>query len=677
MWGVRIRLHCLLRDAFYGVPFFLFLLALISNGDIFAQSRYLIFPEQTETSSWKSPDARLNSVFAEEPFSDSTHSFDALRYSLNLKFPMQSAYYYGSMTLDLQVADSIINSITLDMIDMIADSVFNGTGRAEFTQDDSTINISLSGDYQFSDTISVQIFYHKNNSGVGYYHYDRNTYTITEPRDARYWFPCFDVPWDKALSDLAATVPENRLVASNGILDYVANNPADHTTTYYWVNNQQIATYLISFIIGEMASWTDYYIGPGNDSLPIYNICWREDSAKAAFDFENVPDMISVFSRLFGPYPFDKYGQGAVQPFPIGGMENQTMTTMNRTWITGDRLYEFGIAHELAHMWWGDYVTLSDWPHIWLNEGFATYASALYNEAHYGAGAFAENMAEDAAAYFEYDERVGRNPLYNPRELFGVPEYSKGSWVLHMLRGIIGDDTFFAGLREYARRYGYGNASTSDFQQVMEETSHRDLEWFFQEWIYEQGYPEYYYAWNDSASGDNYHVHLEIAQFQNNAPAFTMPLKIRVIGDSDYDFMVTNDRTFQSYDFVVDSKPFEVVIDPDNWVLKKVRPIDSNDHPDRKPIPDFYTINSVYPNPFNSRTTIEIELTFGSNTEISAYDIQGRLIRRIYSGYLTTGKHRVIWDGFDENHSELASGTYFIKLSARHHSSVAKITCIK
>jgi len=676
MWGGRVRLH-FIRDAFIGVPFFLILLFLYSTSDLSAQSRYLIFPEQKELSDNINPVSRTYGAFAEEPYFDSTHSFDALRYSLSLNFPMQSAYYYGSMTLDLQVVDSVLNSINLDMIDMVADSVFEGPRRADFIQSDSTIYIALSGYDHFPDTISVQIFYHKNNSGIGYFHYDRNTYTITEPSDARYWFPCFDVPWDKAKSDLVATVPEHRLVASNGLLNYIVNNPIDHTTTYYWVNDQQIATYLISFIIGEMASWTDYYISPDNDSLPIYNICWREDSAKAAYDFENVPDMIGVFSRLFGPYPFDKYGQGAVQPFPIGGMENQTMTTMNRTWITGDRLYEFGIAHELAHMWWGDYVTLSDWPHIWLNEGFATYASALYNEAHYGPSAFAENMAEDAAAYFDYDERVGRYPLYNPSELFGVPEYSKGSWVLHMLRGIVGDDTFFAGLREYARRYGYGNASTSDFQRVMEETSHRDLGWFFHEWIYEQGYPEYYYAWNDSASGGNFHVHLEIAQFQNNAFVFTMPLKIRIQGDSNYDFIVTNDSTFQSYDFVVDSQPYGIVIDPDNWVLKKVRQIDSDDHPDHKPITDIYKITSVYPNPFNSQTTIRAELTFGSHTEISAYDIQGRLIRQIYSGYLTAGTHSIAWDGFDNNHAELSSGIYFIKLSARHHNSTAKITCIK
>jgi aminopeptidase N len=678
MRGKRNKSYVLIRDAFNGVPFLMIAVFILYSEIVSAQSRYLIFPERSLADSNYSVVQKSGVPLDAEPQFDSTHSFDALHYKLNLVFPMQGPYYYGSMSLRLRAMASL-RDITLDMSgypDIFADSVFHLNTAVDFIQAQSTLNILLPHIINPSDTSEITVYFHKNNAGIGYFYYERNAYTLTEPSDARYWFPCFDEPWDKATSELYATVPENMLVASNGVLESAVNNPADHTTTFHWINRHQIATYLMSFIIGEMASWTDYYIDPGNDSLPIYNICWREDSAKAAYDWATVPDMISIYSNLFGPYPFDKYGQGAVQPFSIGGMENQTMTVLNRTWITGDRFFEFGVAHELAHMWWGDNVTLSDWPHIWLNEGFATYASALYNEFKYGEESFAENMIEDANTYFDYDRIAGRYPLYDPPELFGIPEYSKGSWVLHMLRGVIGDDSFFAGLREYGRRYAYGNASTLDFQQAMEEISHRDLNWFFNEWIYDQGYPEYAYAWNDSAAGDSFLVHLEIAQFQNDAPIFEMPLAVRIETDSVYDISIANNTKFSSYDFAVKSKPFRVILDPDNWVLKKARDVSSDNHPGL-PIPNEYKITGIYPNPFNSQTTIEIELSFSAEIELQVYDVLGRAVKKIFSGRLYAGTRLLTWDGRGEDDKEVSSGTYFIMLSAKNQHSDKKVVFIK
>jgi aminopeptidase N len=126
--------------------------------------------------------------------------------------------------------------------------------------------------------------------------------------------------------------------------------------------------------------WEDYYIAPGGDTIPILNMVFQEDSAMAAYDFEHLPDMMQIFSDRFAPYPFNKYGQGTVTPFPYGAMEHQTMTTINRNWLTGSQDAELGFAHELAHMWWGDLVTLADWRHMWLNEGFAVYASGIFAE---------------------------------------------------------------------------------------------------------------------------------------------------------------------------------------------------------------------------------------------------------------------------------------------------------
>jgi aminopeptidase N len=178
----------------------------------------------------------------------------------------------------------------------------------------------------------MTVYYHDSTANRGYYFYPRNGYTFSEPQDARWWFPCFDEPWDKATSEMYVTVPENYYVSSNGYLESIYHNPNDQTRTFHWVNDYPIATYLMNFIImSGYAVWEDNYIAPGGDTIPILNMVYAEDSTMAAYDFGNVPAMMQIFSQQFYPYPFSKYGQGAVAPFPYGAMEHQTMTTMNRT----------------------------------------------------------------------------------------------------------------------------------------------------------------------------------------------------------------------------------------------------------------------------------------------------------------------------------------------------------
>jgi aminopeptidase N len=501
---------------------------------------------------------------------------------------------------------------------------------------------------------------------------------MSEPQDARRWFPCYDEPWDKATSDIYVTLPETCRVGSNGILTESWNDPGSGTMTYHWVNNYQIATYLINLIMGNYATWTDYYISPSGDSLPIFNMCWREDSAAAAYDFAIVPNMIGIYSRLFYPYPFEKYGQGVVAPFAYGGMENQTMTTFNRSWITGDRLYEFGYAHELAHMWWGDFVTLADWRHIWLNEGFATYSSALYTEDNYGLDAFAANMLDYQDAYFAYDRDIGRYPIYNPSDLFGAPVYVKGAWILHMLRGLMGDQQFFSGLHQYAAQYAYANASTGEFRSVMEGVSGLNLQRFFDQWVFDQGFPEYTYTWTYEAAGDSFLVHLEIDQNQSNAPIFEMPLRVKVHSTFDYDFTFDNNQALQTYDFLVPTAPINIILDPDNWVLKKVLQGDNLNEGDNNQLPESVELINIYPNPFNGATSILFNIE-GNSQEIrlSIYDIQGRQIRNLSSNYLSPDQYLRQWDGRDDGGLNVSSGIYLVRLSTSHSSLARMITYLK
>jgi aminopeptidase N len=609
---------------------------------------------------------------------DSLHTFDALNYQLDLNFVTPSAYFSGAMTLRFEVVSDSISDIRLNMVALVADSAFIGASPTDFTRDDTSIVVGLGGMRLSPETLSVRICYHDTLSGRGFYYYPQNSYTMAEPQDARWWFPCYDEPWDKAASEIYATVPENYKVGSNGHLAGVTSDPLNHTKTYHWINDFPIATYLINLIMGDYAAWNDYYVRPEGDSVPIFYMVAHGDSADAAYDFATIPDMIAVYSGLFGPYPFNKYGQGAVSPFAFGGMENQTMTTINRYWITGDRAFEPGYAHELSHMWWGDCVTLADWRHIWLNEGFATYSSALYNEARYGHEAFMEDILAYQNEYFNYEQNAGRHPLFNPADLFGTDVYVKGAWALHMLRGVMGDSAFFEGLKNYTSAFAYSNASTWEFRDIMEIVSGQSLNWFFDEWVFGQGYPEYDYAWSYESAGDIYLVHLDIAQVQENAPLFDMPMTVRIVAGGNNDFDIHNFQPLQSYDFAVGTPPETLILDPDTWILKRSRQVSGIDIPGGDILPTEAKIDNVYPNPFNNSANISFSIQ-GRAQEIglSIYDIAGRLVRSLLSGRFQPKRYVISWDGLDNSGSEMASGVYLVRLAGSHQASTKKITFLR
>lgn len=611
---------------------------------------------------------------------DSVHAFDALHYALDLKFDGQSGYFGGSMTMRFRVVDNHLSAIRLHMVHLLADSVFFQNNPAGYTRDDTSIVINFGGIHQPPETLAVRIVYHDTSQERGYFHYQLNSYTLTEPQDARWWFPCYDEPWDKATSEIYATVPENYYVGSNGYLERVEHNPGNATRRYHWVNPYPITTYLMNVIMGDFAVWNDYYINNYGDSIPILNMVFHSDSAAAAYDFANVPAMMAIYSQLFYPYPFNKYGQGAVDPFWAGGMEHQTMTTINRYWIDGNRSSEGGLAHELAHMWWGDFVTMADWRHIWLNEGFASYASALFNESFYGHDRFMSDLNDYQNGYFRYEEQYGRARLFNPppEQLFSAPQYIKGAWVLHMLRGIIGDAAFFAGLHQYAALHAYDNATTDEFRDAMETVSGVELGWFFDEWVYEQGFPEYNYSWTVTPVGEEYNIHLEIAQVQSDAPIFRMPIPIRVVSDITWDILLQNNQQIQSYDIMVSSPPTDLLFDPDNWALERSQRVTGIDGGDQPNLPQSAKLNDIYPNPFNGTANISLLIEGGSqHSNVSIFDIGGRMVKNLYDGELRPGYHLLRWNGADNNGNSLASGVYLVRLLSPSGDSTRKITYIR
>ncbi len=401
-------------------------------------------------------------------------------------------------------------------------------------------------------------------------------FTDNAPWYARNWFPCKDVPWDKADSlDMVVTVPAGLVAASNGMLVRQQEN-GDNTTTYFWTEKYPIATYLVSLAITNYAVIEDYYVSPSGDSLLLQHFVYPEDHEKALVNFGDVPDILDFLIGLFGDYPFrgEKCGLAEYEGI-YAGMENQTMIHISAGSVR--RKDNLLYAHEISHMWWGDCVTMGDWPHTWLNEGFATYCEALW-EGHVGG----------PAAYHDFMTRTMnwsksyKGPMYrhNNQDVYNGIVYDKGAAVLHMLRYVMGDDQFFDIFPVYFQRFKFSNALTKDLQQVCEEISGSPLDWFFDQWVMGGSYPVYNvtYTWDPTVDGKK--VAGYVSQVQEKDRIYTMPLDLTFYaGEQDTTISVFVDRQGAPFEFLWNTKPStpidSVVVDRDDWVLNGVGPAHS------------------------------------------------------------------------------------------------------
>ncbi|HIE05736.1 MAG TPA: M1 family peptidase [bacterium (Candidatus Stahlbacteria)] len=582
-----------------------------------------------------------------EVLAESTHTYDALHYYIRLDLPMDARYLDGWVTVAAKSEIANLDSVTLDLYGFAVDSVFVDGQQANFAHPIGVINIELPVPQQAGDSFDIDVFYHgygtgSSYSGLVYFGQGGNVlhpicYTMAEPYDARYWLPCFDEPWDKAEygCDLEISVPDSFTVAGNGTLVDVGRS--DGRLTFHWRETYPISTYLIHFGASIFVRVPIYY-----NTLLIDNYVWPEDSLTAAQSFAKVPGMFDFFIPLYGPYPFDieKYGHDVVYPCGFGGMEHQTLTTLSRNYISS----EWVIAHELAHQWWGDMITCIDWRDIWLNEGFATYSDAMYLGHINGHQAFIDRMLERAAIYFEEDS-VNHRPIYDPpmNELFNYAyTYCKASWVMHMLRYLGGDSLFFQGLRDYGDSLDYGNGSTYDLNRIMSQVYGTDLTWFFDEWIFSPGHPEYQVNWGVYQQGSQYLTKIRIEQTQTNSPIFLMPVEVRLdfaSGDTTVRFPIQGQ--IDSFEVVTAQQPTNLEFDPNEWILhlENVQ-IGVAEEKSRK-----ITQLSV--------STIcrgEVRLSVGDDAWIEIFDSAGRRIDR---RFFLKGDHRY--------HPQFSSGIYFMR----------------
>ncbi len=502
----------------------------------------------------------------EEYISSEQKNIDILHYIINIEVFPKRKIILGKTIINGIFKNSIPKNIELNFNDNfdISSLLLNGK-LIEYIYEDDKLKLPV--DINLKDSFSVEVNYsgRPNSLGFGSFSFDENKkmpviYTLNEPIYASTWFPCNDLPKDKVLADIIITCDSSLTAVSNGILKSV--ELLKNKKTFHWKTNYPISTYLIYFSAAKYKTFSDDYVNKENDSMKIEYYVFPEDLEKAKRDFSIHPKALNFFSQTFGEYPFinEKYGVAEFL-WSFGAMENQTITAIGKNFISGSQFFTDMLVHELAHQWWGNAVTLSNWKDIWLNEGFATYSEALYYENQSGVKSLQSTMKSFLTDF-------SGTTLYNPVNLFDRVIYNKGAWVLHMLRNEVGDDNFFNILRNYFETYKYKNASTFDFIKIAENITKKELTDFFNQWVFSgSGIIELEYSYKPKGNNPN-EILLNLSQIQKEYYEYHFNLDINFIFIDGTEELTTIkiEKRNNSFTFNFEKKIREIQFDPKGWL---------------------------------------------------------------------------------------------------------------
>jgi aminopeptidase N len=477
----------------------------------------------------------------------------------------------GEADLFIDITAGEVARIPLDFGALTVDGALADGDTVAFAHAGERLTVAPNKPYRAGDRAHIRIRYHgapqdglflkANKFG------HRAVFADNWPNRAHHWFPGIDHPGDKATVEFIVTAPEGYDVVANGRLTETTALP-NGTRRTHWQAAAPIPTYCM--VIGT-ARFSVIHAGTW-DGIPVVYYLFPEDRDNGLADFDRSLRMLEFYAGLIGPYPYEKLGlvQSSTR---FGGMENASAIFFDEKAITGTGRLEGTVAHEIAHQWFGDAVTEADWHHLWLSEGFATYFGALFFERADGRDRFLEMMQGFKAQYLRV---YAKNPgaVYDPQvadlfKLLNAYNYQKGGWVLHMLRGLMGDAAFFAGIRDYYRAYRDRTALTEDFQRVMAFHAGRPLDWFFRQWIYEPGHPVFEAVWDWDAKKKEARVGITQTQPQT---AFRTPLDlVFYIDGAPHPRRVDITGREHAFAFPLDAPPERLALDPDEWVLKEAK----------------------------------------------------------------------------------------------------------
>ncbi|NOS85136.1 MAG: M1 family metallopeptidase [Ignavibacteria bacterium] len=535
-------------------------------------------------------------MFGQEP-SERQSNYDVKHILLNIEVDPESKTVKGEMqsfivpTLN-NFSEFEIDAVGMEKISVVRyasrktdirnDALFGGV---TFEYDKKKLKIRLDKSLNQGDTIIYGVFYTVTNPEKGLYFisptptFPSKRYEVWsqgEGEDNRYWFPCYDYPNDKATTEIYVTVSNKYQTISNGVL----KNKFDklNYTTWHWVNDKPHSSYLVMLGIGNWdiisTSWDGIpvisYVPPGKKQ-------WGENA------YEQTADIVKFFSEYIGyRYPWHEFRQVAVQDFIYGGMENTGAVVLFEGSVYDEKTepdYNATnlVAHELAHQWWGDVLTCKNWNEIWLNESFATYYQCLYTEHLLGKDEFDYNIFRNGNDAIKVDSTT-RKPIYI-REGLTTNTYDKGSVVLNMLRYLVGDEKFRKTMNIFITKNEFKPVVTKDLSDALHaaldnpllDQMPANMNWFFNEWIYNAGQPEFKVDYTYDESTKEITLNAKQVQRMDSSSVFKTPVPIEIITETGKQnvTMETSDE-MKTYKIKVDSKPLNINFNKGNKVLCKL-----------------------------------------------------------------------------------------------------------
>jgi aminopeptidase N len=583
--------------------------------------------------------------------------YDVKFYNIDITVDNQSTQIAGYTSLIVELLSDNIDTLALELTNYAQiDSIRVDNLSAVYQHNNDLILIPKNLVLKKGQLITIQIFYKiPEIQGIwknGIFNAINTkgspvTYSLSESFEAKSWFPCKQDLNDKADSaSVSITVPDTLMAGSNGILSRIIKLP-NEKAKYVWKTNYPIDYYLISFSVANYMDYSFKASTDNGDSITVQNYIYNDSSAfkEIKTDIDMTGDLIKLFSSKFGTYPFSKEKYGHCQAPIGGGMENQTMTTLDN--------FNFNlVSHELSHQWFGDMVTCGSWQDIWLNEGFASYCEVIalenlkshsdfldrLNRAHSSA-----KSQPDGAIFIEADKATDESRIFDNRLT-----YEKGLSIIHMIRyELNNDDLFYSILRSYLEKYSNSTATATDFKNFLSEHSLINFDQFFTQWYYGEGYPILNFKWQQK--NDTLYLNIDQSASAPTRTQFfdlTIDLRLEYYGG---DTLLRLKQDAASESFIIPFKKilYKMTADPDEWLLAKVNTI-------QRILPsNIHGHFNVFPNPAHDNTYVE-NYDLAGNYSLKIYDNSGIMLKEMN---LTNPVEKI-------NLNDLSMGVYYIIITS-------------
>lgn len=519
-----------------------------------------------------------------QDFGRRERTYDVQHIKIDVKFEESQKKVIGKVTTTIKAMRPQFKDFRVDAVAMTINKV-TGENRSQlhFDYDSSKLTIHLDKPCPADAMITYSVEYECiPTRGLYFIQPDASfprdpnqIWTQGQGEDNRFWMPCYDFPNDKATSEVIMTVRDSYTTLSNGYLKRVVENKKEKTKTWHWVMDKPHSSYLIMLAAGEFEIYRDQY---GKIPVESYYYKWQTPS-DVKRTYSTTAAIVKFFSQKIGvEYPWVKYAQIPVANFMYGGMENTTATVMNdkRMVVDARAALDYSpdglIAHELAHQWWGDYLTYIDWWNGWLNEGFATFFNQAWTQHHFGEDEYRYQRFGAIEGYIGWVKSAGRIPVVTDKPNGGANIYGKGAAILHMGRSYLGEELFWKAINAYAKKYAHQSVETNDFKRTIEDVTGFNLHWFFNQWLYKAGYPELKVMekWDERSKK------LTLTVLQTQKPDsvcgnFRLPVDIQFMTTTSNSIeRVMVDSSKSVFTFILPSKPLLVSFDHGSNLCAKI-----------------------------------------------------------------------------------------------------------